>query len=465
MTDLHRDFLKEAFLSSRTIRKNLEDDRLLDLVQYRTLKFFTDFAHPWSGMIRERTNASPAYDTLETVTTGGTGFGIMAMISAVERGWLPRAVFATRVQKIVDFLNAAQNHHGVFPHFMNGTTGRTVAFSAKDDGGDIVETSFLMMGLLSAKGYLGYEYPKLGAKIERLWENVEWSHHLRPEKNDFVWHWSPNHGYDMGHRLEGWNECLITYILATASPTHPIPADLYHDIWAKGKEFRNGRTYYGHELQLGPDYGGPLFLSHYSFLGINPRGLKDGYADYEAQTKAHAMIHYEYSRENPHRFDGYGKNCWGLTASDSTPFNGRDAYRAHVPSEDYGVIAPTAALSSFPYTPVQSMDALRHFYEDRGDRIFGKCGFADAFHSASEWVSHSHLAIDQAPIVIMIENYRSGLLWNIGMNLPEIQRGLQMLGFKSPYLNSPHYDVSGEVCALQDGGSIRYNQIPPAHLP
>lgn len=431
MSFLRFDFKKLTLLESGRIFHGLDEDTLLDITQYKTLQYFVDYAHPLSGMIRERSNASPAYDHYQTVTTGGTGFGIMAMIAGVERGWMTKDDFAVHVSKIAGFLERVKTHHGVFPHFLHGGHGETVPFSEKDDGGDIVETSFLMMGLLCAREYLDDTYSLLKGKINKLWSNVEWDHHVRPEKGDFVWHWSPKYGYDMDHKLAGWNECLLPYVLGAGAPEHFIDPSLYHDVWAKGKEFYNGESIHGHRLQLGPEYGGPLFLSHYSFLGINPKGLEDRYADYWEQNVAHTMINHKHCTANPFRFEGYNSHCWGLTASDSTPFDGRPSYRAHSPTNDYGVISPTAALSAMPYTPKESLQALRHFYEDRGDKIFGRYGFADAFHAASGWTSDSHLAIDQGPIMVMIENYRSGLLWKLGMSLPEVRKGLDALGFQS----------------------------------
>ncbi len=434
MNFLHHRFEKSTLLQSGDIYRHLDDEELLDLVQCRTLQYFIDYAHADSGMIRERSNHSSAYDAYHTVTTGGTGFGIMAMIVGVERGWLSSHDGLSRIESIVSFLENGQSYHGVFPHFMDGRTGKTIPFSKMDDGADLVETSFLMMGLLCAREYFGKDHPGFAARVNALWGAVEWNHHIHPEKKTLMWHWSQQHHYGMNHMLQGWNECFVTYVLGMASERHAIESDAYHTVWAKGKEFRNGREYYMRELPLGPKKGGPMFLSHYSFMGIDPNGLHDGYTNYGAQTRAHAEINYRHCVKNPYKFAGYGKNCWGLTASDSLPYDGRSTYRAHSPTEDWGVISPTAALSSMPYTPIESMRALRHFYEDRGDQLFRAHGFVDAFCPADGWTSDSHIAIDQGPIVVMIENYRSGLLWKLGMGAPEVRRGLEILGFKSPYL-------------------------------
>lgn len=411
-----------------------EDEALLDRVQRQTLRYFWEFAHPACGLARERSNATSRYG-LETVTTGGSGFGVMAIIAGVARGWLDREAAVERLWSMVRFLLKADSYHGIWPHFLNGDTGRTIPFSRKDDGSDVVETSFLLAGLLAARQY--FDRPdaaetRLRASIDWLWREAEWDWHTRDGRNVLTWHWSPNNGWSMNHEIRGWNECLITYVLAAASPTYPISPEVYHRGWAEGRDFLNGRTYDGIELPLGPDAGGPLFLSQYSFLGLDPRGLRDRYADYWAQNVAHTRVNRAYCIANPKGFRGYGPDCWGLTASDSV-----NGYDAHSPTNDLGVISPTAALSAFPYAPAESMAALRHFHDDLGDRIWRDLGFVDAFSETADWYAESHLAIDQGPIVVMIENARSGLLWQLLMSCPEIVRGLRRLDFESPHLGAP----------------------------
>jgi len=421
--------------SDRPGPMGLADAELLDLVQRQTLKYFWDFAHPASGMARERSNEVRWYDYRDTIATGGTGFGLMALLAGAERGFLPRAEVLDRIRRIVAFLGSAETHRGVFPHFLHGGTGATIPFSEKDDGGDLVETSYLMMGLLCVRQYFAgraSEEAGLREAIDRLWHAVEWDWHTRDGREMLYWHWSPRHGWAMDHAITGWNECLITYVMAAASPTHPISPAVYHNGWTDSPTFHNGRIYYDIELPLGPPHGGPLFFSHYSFLGLDPRGLRDRYADYWAQNLAHTRINRAHCIANPHGFDGYGPNCWGLTACD-----GDAGYGAFSPDNDRGVIAPTAALSAMPYTPEESMAALRHFYEDLGGEIWGRHGFVDAFNRTQRWVAGSNLAIDQGPIVVMIENQRSGLLWDLFMNCEEVRAGLRRLGFDSPRLTAP----------------------------
>jgi hypothetical protein len=408
------------------------DEDLLDLVQRQTLGYFWDFAHPVSGLARERSNPVAGYDFRETVTSGGSGFGVMTLLVGAARGFLARKAVLERIGRIVDFLRRAETHHGVFPHFLQGATGATIPFSEKDDGGDLVETAFLVAGLLCARQYFSgpaAAEARLRAAIDALWRGVEWDWHRRDGRDVLYWHWSPRHGWAMDHAITGWNECLIAYVLAAASPTHAVPPEVYHRGWTASPVFRNGRSYHGIELPLGPPQGGPLFFAHYSFLGLDPRGLRDRYADYWAQNRAHTLINRAHCIANPGGFEGYGATCWGLTACD-----GDAGYGAFCPENDRGVIAPTAALSSMPYTPGESMAVLRHFYRDLGRELWRACGFVDAFNRSRGWVAGGTLAIDQGPIVVMIENHRSGLLWDLFMSCPEVRAGLRRLGFESPRL-------------------------------
>ncbi len=410
------------------------DAGLLDTVQRQTLHYFCDFAHPASGLARERSNTTDLYGN-EVVTTGGSGFGVMAIIAGVERGFVEREAAVAQMLKITAFLTGkAERFHGAFPHWLNGESGRTFAFSRKDNGGDLVETAFLMQGLLAAHQYYNRDEADeaaLRTSIDRLWRTVEWSWYTQGDKNQLYWHWSPAYGWAMDHAIRGWDECLITYVLAAASPTYAIRPEVYHKGWTATDHFRNGKKYYDITLPLGFDYGGPLFFSHYSFLGLDPRGLKDRYADYWQQNVAHTLINRAYCIDNPKGWKGYGPACWGLTASD-TP----KGYSAHSPENDNGTISPTAAISAMPYAPEESMAALRHFYYGMDGRLWGEYGFIDAFNLSADWYAKSYLAIDQGPQVVMIENYRSGLIWDLFMSHPDVQRGLRALGFESPHLKN-----------------------------
>ena len=406
----------------------ISDNALLDLVQQKTFAYFWDFGHPVSGLARERSNTAP-----ETVTTGGSGFGIMAIPVAVSRNFITRAQGLARMQTIVGFLkNTAQKFHGAFPHWMNGTTGVVIPFSPKDDGADLVETSYLVSGLLVARQFFNGADPgetNLRNDINAIWNGIEWNWFRQGGQNVLYWHWSPVYNWAMNMQIQGWNECLITYIMAASSNTDSIPPAAYTNGFTRNGAMVNNNSYYGYTLPLGPAMGGPLFWSHYSFLGINPNGLNDTYANYQTQVTNHTRINYEYCKADPKAFFGYSNLCWGLTASDVP-----NGYSANEPNNDIGVISPTAALSSMPYTPVESMNALRFFYYKLGDRIFGTYGFVDAFSLKDLWFAASDLAIDEGPIIVMIENYRSQLVWNLLTGCPEIKRGMKRLGFTAPYL-------------------------------
>ena len=400
----------------------LTNEVLLEKVQHQTFKYFYDFAHPVSGMTRERNSSG------DIVTSGGSGFGLMVLIVGMERGFITREQGLEQIEKMVGFLESCDRYHGVWPHWLNGATGDVVPFSPKDNGADLVETAFMIQGLIAVRQYLFQNNPAekaLADRINTLWQEVDWEWFTRGGEEVLYWHWSPEFDWEMNHAIRGHNETLIVYVLAASSPTFPIDATVYHDGYARNGEIKNGNSYYGIELPLGEELGGPLFFSHYSFLGLDPRKLEDRYANYWDQNVAHSRINREYCKENPKGYKGYSKVCWGLTASDN-----HQGYSAHSPTNDLGVITPTAAISSIPYTPEASLEAIRHFYYEYGDSLWGIYGFHDAFNLSEVWWADSYLAIDQGPIVVMIENFRSGLIWDLFMSAPEIQEGLQILRFE-----------------------------------
>ena len=405
----------------------ISDDNLLTLIQQQTFKYFWDFGHPTSGLARERNNSG------DLVTSGGSGFGVMAILVGIHRGFITRTEGLARIQKIVNFLtNTAQKFHGAFPHWLNGVNGTVIPFSPNDNGADLVETSYLVKGLLCARQYfngVAVDETDLRNKINAIYNGVEWDWFRQNNQNVLYWHWSPDKAWIMNHKIQGWNETLITYVLAASSTTHTIPKNVYDEGFTMNGMIKNNNTYYGYQLPLGPPQGGPLFFAHYSFLGMDPRNLSDAYANYWTQVQNHTLINYNYCVTNPKKFFGYSQSVWGLTASDN-----QSGYSAHEPNNDLGVIAPTAALSSLPYTPTESMRALKFFYYKLGDRLFKEYGFVDAFNLSVPWFAGSFLAIDQGPIIIMIENHRSQLLWNLFTSCPEVKAGMMKLGFTAPYL-------------------------------
>ncbi|SDS09037.1 glucoamylase family protein [Gramella sp. MAR_2010_147] len=419
-------------------KEQISEEALLDTVQKQTLKYFWDYAEPNSGMARERFHPDGDYpkDDAHVVTTGGSGFGLMAIVAGVERDFISRDSAVARLDKIADFLDSTPRFHGAWSHWLNGETGEVQAFGEKDNGGDIVETSFLAQGFLVVREYLknGSEEEKaVAAKYDKLWKGIEWNWYTN-NKNGIYWHWSPVYEWEMDFKIEGYNECLITYVLAASSPDHAIALEVYHNGWARGGNITTNTKAYGLPLILKHntrgDKAGPLFWAHYSYLGLNPKGLSDKYANYWDLNVNHTLINYEYAQENPKNFKTYSPESWGLTASYTR--NGDDGigYTAHSPDTDKGVVSPTAAISSIPYTPQKSLAAMRYFYTDLNDLVWGPAGFYDAFSlEGEEWVAPRYLAIDQGPMIVMIENYRSGLIWDLFMGAPEVQKGLENLGF------------------------------------
>lgn len=427
-----------AIQGTSSEREQLDDEALMDSVQYYTFQYFWDGAEPNSGLARERYHVDGDYpqDDKNVVTSGGSGFGLMAILVGIERGFITREEGVERFERIVEFLDQADRFHGAWPHWMHGESGEVKPFSPQDDGGDLVETAFLVQGLITVQEYFkdGSEREQqLAENIETLWLGVEWDWYTKEGEEDVLyWHWSPNNGWEMDFPLEGYNEVLITYIVAAASPTNGINAEAYHEGWARGGDIRlEGHEQYGYSLDMrhngAEEYGGPLFWAHYSYLGLDPRNLEDEYSNYWDHNRNHTLINRQWCIENPNGYEGYGENMWGLTASYSV-----NGYAGHAPGEDrdLGVITPTAALSSIPYTPDESMQVMRHLYSDLGDRIFGMYGFYDAFSLEHDWYPQRYLAIDQGPIVVMIENHRSGLLWDLFMQNEDVQNGLEKLGFR-----------------------------------
>ena len=428
--------------NTQTATEEISTDSLLTLVQYHTFQYFWDGAESTSGLAPERIHMDGDYpqNDQHVVTSGGSGFGVMAILVGIERGFITRDQGRERLEKIVNFLDTADRFHGVWPHWWDGETGKVKPFSPKDNGGDLVETSFMVQGLLCVRQYFRdgtNEEKALAEKIDKLWREVEYDWYRKDNGNVLYWHWSPEYDWEMNLPIRGYDECLITYILGASSPTHGIPAEVYHEGWARGGDIKNDPDHeaLGYHLSVKHNgaiqYGGPLFWAHYSYLGLDPRGLKDKYANYWEHNTNHTLINRAWCLENPLGYEGYGPQSWGLTSSYSVEF-----YAGHAPGEnrDKGVITPTAALSSMPYTPEYSIEAMKYWYEELGDKVFGEYGFYDAFSETEDWFPQKYLAIDQGPIIVMIENHRSGLLWDLFMCCPEIKEGLKKLGFESPKL-------------------------------
>ncbi len=415
--------------------EKLTDTEMMDLTQKETFKYFWDFAETNSGAAKERYHPKEPTLNQNVVTTGGSGFGLMSILVGIERAYITKAEGVARLNKILGFFETADRFHGAWPHWINGSNGSVIPFSTKDNGGDLVETAFFAQGLVCVKEYFKNgttEEKALADKANALWKGIEWDWYTQ-NQNALFWHWSPNYGFDINLKLRGYNEVLITYILAAASPDYSITKTVYEDGWANNGNIVSSASQYGFPLVLnhagGSSFGGPLFFSHYSFLGLNPKNLTDQYANYWNLAVNHTKINRQYCITNPKNYVDYGADCWGLTASYSRNADGSRGYSAHSPSNDKGVISPTAAISSIPYTPAESLKVMHYLYQNK-DKLLGPAGFYDAFSPHYNfWVTDTYLAIDQGPQIIMIENHRTGLLWNLFMQNTDVKNGLDKLGF------------------------------------
>jgi hypothetical protein len=419
----------------------MNDDQLLDMVQAGCFRYYWEAGHPDAGLAPEITPGDP-----NMMALGGNGFGVMALLVVTERQFVTRDEGVARMQKIIRFLAKADRFHGAWPHFLDGRTGKAMpVFGKYDDGGDLVETAFMIQGLLAARQYFNRDTPaerEIRETVTRFWREVEWDWYRQsPDSDVLFWHWSPDHAFHIHHPLIGWNETMIIYLLAIASPTHPVPASLWHTGWAgqserhvqyrrnwsrttEGDHYTNGRSYYGIKLEVGEGNGAELFFTHFSFMGFDPRGIRDAYTNYFANNRAIALIQQAYAIENPMKFAGYGADCWGRSAGVNSG-GGRA-----LPRDDNGTINVMASLASMPYTPAESMAALRHFYRDLGAKTWGPFGFHDGFNATENWFEETYMALNQAPIVVMIENHRTGLVWKNFMANPEIKPALDAIGFK-----------------------------------
>ncbi len=422
--------------------RELTDDELLDMLQEAAFRYYWEASGAHSGMAHENL---PGDDRI--VATGASGLGISALVAAVHRQFITRDQGLERLEKILSFLERAPRYHGAWSHYYDDETGETMPlFGMYDNGGDIIETSYVIQGLLTARGYFDRKDARersLRERITTLWEAVEWDwYRTSPDSPFMYWHWSPQWGYRIQHPLIGFNETVVTYLLAFASPTHPVPASLYYSGWASqaknaqdyrqgwsgspdGKLYANGNSYYGIKLDVGVSTGGPLFFIHYIFMGFDPRQLRDRYTDsYFENSRRIAEINRAYCIANPKGFKGYGANAWGLTAG-----FGPNGYMTPAPDQwnDEGTIALTGALSSFPYTPEASMAAFKHFYRDLGAELWGIYGPRDNYNPSEDWLAYHYMGLNQAPIVAMVENHRSGVLWRAFMSNPEIDEMLKKL--------------------------------------
>lgn len=420
------------------VTKTYSDSQITEMVQKDALKYFWNYAQTNSKLARERyIPDNPGFDA-SIVTTGGSGFGLMTILVGIKNGYIAKADALSRLTTALDFLKNANRFHGAWPHWIDGNTGAVIPFGDKDNGGDLVETAFLAQGLICVREYFKNSTDAtelaLSQKADALWKGIEWNWYTQGQ-NVLYWHWSPNYNFEMNHQLQGFDETLITYVLAAASPDYSINKSVYTQDWARNGAIKATGSQFGIPLVVSHNGAtgmvGPMFFSHYSFLGLDPRGLTDDYVNYGDAVVNHAKIMYQYCVSNPKGWQGYSAKNWGLTASYSRNADGTTGYAAHQPNTDLGIISPTAAISDIAYTPTESMNYLRFLYNENYSKYIGVAGPYDAYSIQYNWVTPRYLAIDQGTIAPMVENYRSAFLWQLFMNAPDVKQGLLKLGFHS----------------------------------
>lgn len=398
-------------------------------VQEASFRYFYDYAYPGSNLPREGIKAEDSWDP-EAISAVSVGMYFFNIAAGIERGFISRQAGVEHVTVALDFLaGPTQRFFGAFPHWIDGKTGAVRPFSQTDNGADMVETAIIAEGLIFAREYFDNntsEEAHIRETADALWKAIEWDKFIKTPDNVMIWHWSPDYGFS-DLPIVGFHEAEICYILGVASPDYPISTDTYWDGWVgMNPEYYNHREVPGIdgplELTLGWDYGKPMFAMHYSYMGLDPRKvpLKDGnkFDEFVRQTEANR----QYALLNADTWKGYD-TYWGLTASLSP-----GGYRAHTPvTDDNGTISPTAALSSIAYLPEPVIDMMQDMYLNKGDKLWGPFGFYDAFNPKQDWVANGYIGIDVGPVAPMIENYKTGKLWEVFMRAPEVTKAIEKI--------------------------------------
>jgi hypothetical protein len=414
-----------------------DEAAFLTELQEAGFRYFWEMAHPVSGLSRENL---PGWDR-NLCSIGSTGFSMFNYIVGVERGFITRKQAAERVLKATDFLlNDVDRFFGIYPHWVNGETGKVIPFEVGNDGSDMVETSFLVMGLFAAREYFDGTVAteqKIRIKVNKVWESIDWISHAttRPDGTKALyWIWSPTKKEFMNLYCQGFSECQMLYLLAMSSPTHAVSDDFYWEGWEQ-QGFYEKYTMHGVELDFPWTYRIPLFPAHYSYMGLDPNKIKFKGKPYYDILKNWCLAQYRYFPTRKDDFKGYEHPLWGLTASINP-----SGYKAHAPGDawehsvnlDDGTVAPTAALSSMPYLPAESKAAMTEMFTKYGDRLWGPFGFYDAFNLTVDWFPKEYLSIDVGPIAPMIENHRTGKCWDVFMQAPEIQKTIKRIHRTEP---------------------------------
>lgn len=407
-----------------------DDDEFLELLQATAFDFFWHEANPRNGLVKDR-SAPDSFSSIAAV-----GFGLTAIGIGVDHGWITRAAGRQRaLTTLTTFANGSQGeepagtigHRGWFYHFLDldrATRFQQVELSS-------IDTALFLAGAVYAREYFDGAHPdeqRLRTLVDRLLERVDWGW-MTDGADSLTMGWQPERGF-LSSRWVGYNEAMILYLLALGATTHPLPPAAW-TAWTLG---------YKWETRFGPSFApfSPLFGHQYSHCWVDFRGRADAWmrargSDYFENSRRATLAQRAYCIANPGRHPGYGALVWGLTACDGPNRAGIPGYAARgaPPAEhDDGTLAPTAAGGSVPFAPEVCLPTLRYFYDTWRPKLWTAYGFRDAFHLGVDWWDPDVLGIDQGPILLMLENHRTGRVWKTVMKSAVIQRGLARAGFK-----------------------------------
>ncbi|MFH1258213.1 MAG: glucoamylase family protein [Elusimicrobiota bacterium] len=417
----------------------LTDDELLELVERRAFDFFWEEANPSNGLIKDRANNFTP-DDYAVASIASVGFGLTAICIADARGWISSEEAYDRVLTTLrTFRNGGvESVEGFFYHFLDMNTGQR----AWDCELSSIDTTLFLAGALYAGRY--FRGTPVETLAREIYEQVDWQWMAHNRSNYFVdmgWQ-NPTDGF-LNIYWNSYNEGILLYFLAIGSPTHPIDSDVWKFIGRPvGSYGEYNFVYVGQNS---------LFAHQYPYLWLNLKNRKDGKGyDYFDNSRKATLANRQYCIDNQASFSTYGTNSWGITACD-----GPDGYKAYTAPptgsliKDDGTIAPTAAGGSLIFTSTESIAVLRNFYQtysETTNRLWGRYGFSDAFNlsvSSAGWFGQDVIGIDQGAILLAIENYRSGLVWDDFMKIDCIQTAMSKLNFTSEFDVTPSQPISG----------------------
>ena len=405
----------------------LTTEALLDTLQHTAFDYFWNEANPTNGLIKDRSTLS------SPCSIASLGFGLSAICIGIDHGWVSRDDGRARIRTALqtlwtkpqgNALSGTIGYKGLYYHFLD----MPGALRTWDCELSTIDTALLFAGIIDAKQYFDTADPvdvEVRALADSIYYRADWEF-MRNFAPSIYMGWKPGTGFSTFGQWIGYNEAMILFILALGSPTHPVPATTW-TAWTSGY---NWSTQYGQTYVIFP----PLFGHQYSHCWIDFRSIYDTYManrgiTYFENSRRATLAQRAYCIANPSGRVGYGANQWGLTASDGpTGYNARGA----PPSQnDDGTISPTAVGGAVPFAPEVAIPALHHLYDTYGPQLFSTYGFRDAFNLTvnPDWYDTDYIGIDQGPIIVMIENYRTGKVWQRFMANPDIQRGLQRAGF------------------------------------